>query len=102
MPAGARAYRYFQPVVLRRDARGARASGISRPREAAAGARDAADLETAPPGHQRVRALPDAERLPHSKVLSQRLARGAAPPLPGAAGAAREELQVLARGSGGT
>ena len=57
-----------------------------------------ADLARAVRGHQRVRASHGAQRLPHSQVLPPHLQGGAAATIPEAAGAAREALEVRARG----
>ena len=57
-------------------------------------ARHQAHLERALRGHQRVRALPVAERLRHPQVLPEHLPRRAAAPVPGPARSAGEELEV--------
>ena len=61
-----------------------------------------AHLEGALRGHQRVRALPRAQRLRDPQVLPERLARRAAAALSRPARAAGEELEVLDWGSGRT
>jgi polyphosphate kinase 2 (PPK2 family) len=67
--AGARAHRHLQPLVLRGSADRAGAPDHPRLPEAAARGRLAADLEGALRGHQRVRALSGAKRVPHPKFF---------------------------------
>ncbi len=62
VPARARPDRHLQPLLLRGDARRARAPGVPREAEAAAAARHQGHLEGALRGHPRLRALPRAQR----------------------------------------
>ncbi len=94
--AGARPHRYLQSVVLRRSARGPRASAAACGREPAAGSDSQECLVSPLRGYQRVRAPSVAQRNDHPQVLPARVASRTVAAVAGPARRPGEELEVLA------
>ena len=98
LPSRAGPHRRLQPLALRGGPRGARAPGDPGAAEAARASGERPHLEGALRGHHGLRAPPGPQRHRHPQVLPERLARGAAPAVPGPSRRAGEELEV--RGGG--
>ena len=93
--ARAWAHRHLQSLVLRGDARRARAPGAVARAEAAAAAGDRRDLEGAFRGHLQHRAVPRPQRRRRPQVLPARVEGRAEETVPLPPAAAGEELEVL-------